>query len=374
MENRILFVGGTWNLEGGKKSKLVDKFSSYLDNVTLYNGGDYRELERIIETAKDYDTVIWWADVDNSLPKVRDVKKVNYKTMLITSKRNVDHKYTFQDLLKRALHIKANLCVEFTKDNGVYGMRLFDPLGNVWYEGNNIEECSKALNNRVNYLKSVTRSNTTKTSEEINPLPEDTKEQLNSEFITLVREYANKFSEAIYETKDVKRFLGNASFRCPKGFPSFRDGKHIYVSRRNVDKEYITLDQFVPVYLKDSKIYYLGDNKPSVDTPIQVRMYQILPNINYMIHSHCYIDKAPFTEMPIPCGAIEEVEEIKKVIDYYYYGDYNRDFYVINLVGHGSIMMAKVPGMLNNIDIVGRPIPEKHDVKKLVLKRKVPLS
>ena len=374
MENRILFVGGTWNLEGGKKSKLVDKFSSYLDNVTLYNGGDYRELERIIETAKDYDTVIWWADVDNSLPKVRDVKEVNYKTMLITSKRNVDHKYTFQDLLQRALHIKANLCVEFTKDNGVYGMRLFDPLGNVWYEGNNIEECSKALNNRVNYLKSVTRSNTTKTSEEINPLPEDTKEQLNSEFITLVREYANKFSEAIYETKDVKRFLGNASFRCPKGFPSFRDGKHIYVSRRNVDKEYITLDQFVPVYLKDSKIYYLGDNKPSVDTPIQVRMYQILPNINYMIHSHCYIDKAPFTEMPIPCGAIEEVEEIKKVIDYYYYGDYNRDFYVINLVGHGSIMMAKVPGMLNNIDIVGRPIPEKHDVKKLVLKRKVPLS
>jgi len=384
MENKILFVGGTWDLNGGKESKLVDKFSSYLDNVTLYNGGDYRELERIIETAKYYDTVIWWADVDNSLPKVRDVKEVNYKTMLVTSKRNINHQYSFQDLLQRALHIKANLCVEFTKDEDKYGMRLFDPLGNVWYEGTNIEECSKVLLDRLAFIKSITRESTVSSEENIGALAwffnmfkeEMYKSDLNpeipvkKEFLGIVRDYAYKFAEATFQTKDVKRFLGNASFRCPKGFPSFKEGKYVFVSKRNVNKEVIGINEFVPVYLEDGKIYYCGNNKPSVDTPIQVRMYSLLPNINYMIHSHCYIENAPFTDIPVPCGAIEEVDEIKKVIDYYYDGDYNRDFYVMNLIGHGSIMMARTPNLLRDIKMVGRPLPEKQEGKKLVLRKR----
>lgn len=74
--------------------------------------------------------------------------------------------------------------------------------------------------------------------------------------------------------------------RCSKGMPSFKHNDYVFVSQRNVDKEYLDLSHFIPTYLEDDKVYYCGENKPSVDTPIQLRLYKELPNIRYMIHSH----------------------------------------------------------------------------------------
>lgn len=382
MESKILFVGGSWDLNGGKKSKIVDEFAKHLPNATVYNGGDYNDLNKILESCTNYDTVIWWANVPNELPKIRNVKDINYKAMLVSSKRNVDNKYSFQDLLQRSFALKSNLTVEFSKNDNKYNMKLFDPLGNVWYEGLDIEECSKALLDRLAFIKSITRESTVSSEENIGALAwffnmfkeemyksdNNPEIPIKKEFLSIVRDYAYKFAEAAFQTKDVKRFLGNASFRCPKGFPSFREGKYIFVSKRNVNKEFIGIDEFVPVYLKDGKIYYCGDNKPSVDTPIQVRMYNLLPNINYMIHSHCYIEDAPFTEKALPCGAVEEVDEISELLKDYYGNDFNRDFYLINLIGHGSIMMSNNPEQLKNINIVGRKLPEDMYSKKLIKK------
>ncbi len=382
MESKILFVGGSWDLNGGKKSKIVDEFTKHLPNATVYNGGDYNDLNKILESCTNYDTVIWWANVPNELPKIRNVKEINYKAMLVSSKRNVDNKYSFQDLLQRSFALKSNLTVEFSKNDNKYNMKLFDPLGNVWYEGLDIEECSKALLDRLAFIKSITRESTVSSEENIGALAwffnmfkeemyksdNNPEIPIKKEFLSIVRDYAYKFAEATFQTKDVKRFLGNASFRCPKGFPSFREGKYIFVSKRNVNKEFIGIDEFVPVYLKDGKIYYCGDNKPSVDTPIQVRMYNLLPNINYMIHSHCYIEDAPFTEKALPCGAIEEVDEISKLLNNYYDNDFNRDFYLINLLGHGSIMMSNNPEQLKNINMVGRKLPEDMYSKRLIKK------
>ena len=382
MESKILFVGGSWDLNGGKKSKIVDEFAKHLPNATVYNGGDYNDLNKILESCTNYDTVIWWANVPNELPKIRNVKDINYKAMLVSSKRNVDNKYSFQDLLQRSFALKSNLTVEFSKNDNKYNMKLFDPLGNVWYEGLDIEECSKALLDRLAFIKSITRESTVSSEENIGALAwffnmfkeemyksdNNPEIPIKKEFLSIVRDYAYKFAETTFQTKDVKRFLGNASFRCPKGFPSFREGKYIFVSKRNVNKEFIGIDEFVPVYLKDGKIYYCGDNKPSVDTPIQVRMYNLLPNINYMIHSHCYIEDAPFTEKALPCGAIEEVDEISELLKDYYGNDFNRDFYLINLIGHGSIMMSNNTEQLKNINMVGRKLPEDMYSKKLIKK------
>lgn len=382
MESKILFVGGNWDLNGGKKSKIVDEFSKHLPNATIYNGGDYNDLNKILESCTNYDTVIWWANVPNELPKIRNVKDINYKAMLVSSKRNVDNKYSFQDLLQRSFALKSNLTIEFSKNDNKYNMKLFDPLGNVWYEGLDIEECSKALLDRLAFIKSITRESTVSSEENIGALAwffnmfkeemyksdNNPEIPIKKEFLSIVRDYAYKFAEATFQTKDVKRFLGNASFRCPKGFPSYREGKYIFVSKRNVNKEFIGIDEFVPVYLKDGKIYYCGDNKPSVDTPIQVRMYNLLPNINYMIHSHCYIEDAPFTKKSLPCGAIEEVDEISELLNDYYDNDFNRDFYLINLLGHGSIMMSNNPEQLKNINMVGRKLPEDMYSKILIKK------
>lgn len=383
MENKILFVGGNWNLNGGKESKIVNEFAKYLPNVTVYNGGDYNNLNKILESCINYDVVIWWANIPNELPKIRNVKDVNYKTMLVSSKRNIDNKYSFQDLLQRSFALKSNLIIEFSKNDNLYSMKLFDPLGNVWYEGTDIKNCSEELLDRLNFIKSLTRESTVSSEENIGVLAwffnmfkeeiykstDNPTIPIKKEFFNIVRDYATKFVEAAFQTKDVKRFLGNASFRCPKGFPSFRDGKYIFVSKRNVNKEFIGIEEFVPVYLENGKIYYCGENKPSVDTPIQVRMYEKLPNINYMIHSHCYIDGAPYTEKALPCGAIEEVDEIAKLLEIYYDNDYYRDFYLMNLIGHGSIMMSKNPEQLKNVAMFGRQLPEIMYQKKLVRKK-----
>ena len=379
MKDRILLVGGNWDLEGGRKSKIVDEFGKYLKNAIIYNGGNYNDLNKILESCIDYDVVIWWANVPNELPKIRNVKDINYKAMLVSSKRNVEKKYSFQDLLQRSFSLKSNLTIEFSKNDNQYNMKLFDPLGNVWYEGLSIKECSKALLNRLDFIKNITRESTVSNEENIacffNMFKEEMDELNNNpiipekiEFLNIVKDYASKFAEATFETKDVKRFLGNASFRCPKGFPSFRDGKYIFVSKRNVNKEFIGIDEFVPVYLENDRLYYCGKNKPSVDTPIQVRMYNLLPNINYMIHSHCYIENAPYTKNALPCGAIEEVDEITQLLKDYYNNDFNRDFYIINLIGHGSIMMSNNPKQLKDINMIGRKLPEIMYEKRLIKK------
>ena len=377
MKDKILFVGGDWNLEGGKSSKMINKFAKYLPEATVFNGGYYNQLKQILASSIYYNIVIWWANVPNELPKIRKVKDINTKTMLVSSKRNINNQYSFQDLLQHSFSLKSNLTIEFSKANNLYRMKLFDPLGNVWYEGTSVKKCTKRLLDRLQFIKSITRESTTESEENIGALSWFfnlfKEEMYQSEknpiipikevFLNIVKDYAIQLAEVTFQTKDVKRFLGNASFRCPKGFPSFRGDKYIFVSKRNVNKEFITIDDFVPVYLENKKIYYCGKNKPSVDTPIQVRLYQLLPNINYMIHSHCYIDGAPFTKKALPCGAVEEVEEILKVLKKHYQ-NLNEDFYLINLLGHGSIMMSKNPNQLKNISIVRRNLPENMYRKK----------
>lgn len=373
MNSRILFVGGNWDLNGGRKSKIVEEFAKFLTNVTVYNGGNFNDLNDILDSCVNYDIVLWWANVSNDLPKIRNVKDINYKVMLVSSKRNVDGKYSFQDLLQRSFSLKSNLTIEFGMVDNKYYMRLFDPLGNMWYEGFSIKMCSKILIERLNFIRSITRESTVSNEENVGALAwffnmfKDEMYESNDnpfvpikeEFLKIVRNYAYKFAAVTFETKDVKRFLGNASFRCPKGFPSFRDSKYIFVSKRNVNKEFIGIKEFVPVYLEDDKLFYCGDYKPSVDSPIQVRLYSLLSNINYMIHSHCYIENAPYTDVVLPCGALEEIDEIRNVIKKHYDNDYDKDFYVVNLLGHGSIMMSNKASQLKNIRMVGRKLPEK---------------
>ena len=68
----------------------------------------------------------------------------------------------------------------------------------------------------------------------------------------------------------------------------------------------------------------------------------------------------------MPCGAIEEIGEVVEIIHEYYGNDFNKDFYLINLIGHGSIMMSKHPNQLKNINIIGRKLPENMYVKKFI--------
>lgn len=241
-------------------------------------------------------------------------------------------------------------------------MMIFDPLGTVWYDGTDI---SKAIDNcvkRMLFLKAMTRQNTVQDtddktlimkwyfdqfkqpeyqSDKTIPIPDE------QDFVNVVRTYAKEFQKFMPTNCKTERFIGNASLRklppqvgrCGKGMPSFRGSDNIiFVSKRNIDKQFIELDNFVPVWLDNNKLMYSGPDKPSVDTPVQVRLYQTLDHINYILHSHCYIKNAPFTTTAIPCGAIEEYDEIMKLLNDSQI-DTHRNQYVINLIGHGSIIM-----------------------------------
>ena len=177
-------------------------------------------------------------------------------------------------------------------------------------------------------------------------------------FFDIVKRSAKIFDKLMHQPANPSRFLGNASFRCQRGFPSFRGSNElIYVSRRNIDKKFISKDTFVPVDIRHNgfKPNYYGVHKPSVDTPIQIGLYRLFPNVNYMIHGHAYADNAPFTDRVIPCGAIEEISEISRI-----FTTVDKTNFVVNLLGHGSIVFAKDVNFFYEVTYSARPFPEEH--------------
>jgi hypothetical protein len=359
--NKIVLVGGTWDKKCGKPSKIITIMYNALlskgKNVTVYNGGSYQSLNRI--QVYKADVVLWFPNIPNYLDRTFDIKKTFPKIILVTSKNNVGERYSFQEIIAHGLSLKSNLILEIFDQSDKYWGQLLDPLGNIWLEPtNDFALIAKTIINRAKYLKNITRKPTTQS-------PEMSKELLltdeNKKFLKFIQKSADTFHNLINPAKGVKRFLGNASFRCTNGFPSLISSNgDIYVSRRNIDKKSLKLDEFVQVgYNPDKDItWYRGNYKPSVDTVIQVQLYQHLAfnKIKYMIHSHVYVKHAPFTETMVPCGGLEEVDEILKTIKKY---KINTEFtFAINLIGHGSLICAEIPEDFEKFKYVKRFVPE----------------
>ena len=378
---KVLIVGGIFDNEGGRPSKLIDSLYKEIAGtsgyeVILYNGGLVSDLQNyIFPSVVEYAVVLWFANVSNDEDKLRDVKALNPKAILITSKRNDNNKYTFAELISRALAIKANLTIEFSKkEDKLFNMVLFDPLGNVFYDGFDVAELSNKLMIRIGKLLHFTRVPSVK--ETTLPTPEVPEE---IEFFNFAHDCADIFHNLIRPAKGTERFLGNMSFRCQNGFPSFRgENGIIYVSRRNVDKSDINAGSFVPTYLDEwNTTKYFGDFKPSVDTPVQLRLYKLFPWANYMLHAHCYVDISKLpphlnllqlrTMKPVPCGAIEEISEIYHIIPGGSITSFNSTaprLLAINLRGHGCIIIAQDVEVLKELKkhkdncFVQRQMPE----------------
>ena len=360
----ILLVGGTFNYDGGRLSGYFAKLSkaiaeSFPDaHAIVSNGGNLETLARYADDVKYCDLVIWGADVPNGAPKlVNNLKKTNPNMMLVITKNNISGNYTRKLLAARALDAKANLLIEFKRDD--YGNVLgsiIDPLGNCFIENEvHPNTVSLILTSRLKLLASMTRVG----SIQVGDIDADMTATTEVEkFLALTRRYAKTFHELIH-ADDNGRMLGNISFRCESGFPTYRDEDFILVSKRNIDKRDIGMSAMVPVKLNEvshdastKSVEYLGHAKPSVDTPIQRGLYKAWPNANFMLHAHVYIEGAPFTENMIPCGALQEIDEILKVLP-----DYSGDYVAcINLIGHGSIAIAKNASMLENIPYIARAL------------------
>lgn len=351
---KILLVGGTFDLNGGKRSSLISKIdfelNKYNNEVVTFNGGYFNQLETIINTAKEYQIIFWMANVPNDLEKIRNVKDVNPYAIVIGSKRN-DNKYKFVEVLNRSLMQRHNLTIQFTKiEEKVFNMMLFDPLGTFFYNGTSIEELIKILNNRLLFLLTTKRQNTYKSDKFIEV-------ENNETFFAYTRKTAEIFHKTIEHDEGVTRFLGNSSFIS-------KDRKTIFVTRRDVDKEFIDKDHFVATYMENDKVYYSKNSdgsfyKPSKDSIVQNHLYKLLPNINFIVHSHCYVENAPFTKTPVPCGALDEIDEVLEVIKNNYNNDLSKEYYAINLKGHGCLIFGNTTSLLEKTKFITRHLPEK---------------
>lgn len=371
--SEALLIGGTYdNL--GEESRFARKLyftlatQGVVDNLPDFhflNGGRFQELEEVVRDAVPHmDYVFWFANVpDNDKPKlVNRIKAINKKCILVTSKRNDGGKYEIQDLIQHALKNKSNLLVEFQKreaDGRIFS-RILDPLGNL-VEGwtDDVVVLARALAERVKYLKGITRVGSVKVGDALE-VPDET------EFFRFVRESGEQFSKLLPTPSETHRFLGNASFRCRHGFPSFRKDGMIYVSKRNVDKTLIGSEGFVAVNPDKLPVEYYGDHKPSVDAPVHVQLYKRFSKINYMLHGHVYIRDARKTKVNVPCGGMEEVHEIIDAVNYHS-GIYRTDTEVImvNLRGHGFLLgfsdVAYIKQMTSNVELLyeARVFPEE---------------
>lgn len=365
-----IMVGGFFSDDGGRPSGYINKLFAAMQPFCtgkLINGGSFHELTALAESLEFFEVIFWMPDVPNDKEKFVKKIKVSYpKSILVTSKNNLNGMYPFHELVARALSVKSNLFVEFRDpDNNPRELlaNVYDPLGNLFCSSKNIDNIAINLISRVFALRQFTRVPSIRNDDKIQFLPSDFPDP--KQFFAYVREYAERFHGLMFpwSSRPADRFLGNVSFRCEKGFPSFRaEGGIIYVSRRNVDKCLVMdMSSFVQVSLVSYNkllVEYVGENKPSVDTPIQLLLYKYYPNINFMLHSHTYLRGAPFTKSIISCGAVEEFFEIIRLMPWQH-----EEKIMVNLKGHGSLVMVKDLKSFRDVrglplEYYARPMPE----------------
>jgi len=270
------------------------------------------------------------------------------------SKRN-DGVYNFQQILNKCITQRANLMIEFSKQNEIFNMRLFDPLGNIWYDGSSVENFVLEFKHRLLFIKSTHRFPTFKSDKS----PEIIK--LSKTFLKYVNNWSKIFYSIIKPDDEVSRFLGNISLKKNKNEPITDKNNYIIVSERNADKVNITEKNFVSAYNENGKMFYVGDKKPSRDTAVQYELYKIFKNVNYILHCHTYVKNGVWTKMPIPCGCLEEIDEIVgacHAIPQKNDEDFSKPFYQFNLKGHGCLILAKDLKDFDKVEFIERTLPE----------------
>jgi ribulose-5-phosphate 4-epimerase/fuculose-1-phosphate aldolase len=356
---KILVVGGNFDVNGGKPSKVIEAIhtelsaSMWRNDTLLVNGGSLDKLKALVESdwlIKQYRVVLWAPNVSNDEEKLlHSIKKLNPKCVLVSTKQRRHYdEYTHGDIVGRLLKTRSNLGITFDIYKKPFKLTVSDPLGNEYYSGYDIKEATTALRKRLQNIDMMKRVSSSSIGE-INKHPE-----IEPKFIETIQRFGKEFSKFV-NAVNPNRLLGNASTRCAKGFPAVRSetGNFYYVSKRNVDKEGIASEDFVPVTTCETVVEYVGTHKPSVDTPIQVRIFNRYPNIKYMIHGHVYVKNGLETGTKIPCGYVDEFDEIMDL-----YPKANTNEMLINLRGHGCLICVDDLSKFDTVEFMGRPFPE----------------
>ena len=312
---KTTIVGGNYGEK--KESSVIRKLSQYFNSPTVFNGGTIDQLP--VDSLQDSSLIIWAPNIENEIPKQYPRKKTG--AVLICSKV-MRPETTKVEAVARIFKMNGNAVIAI-HPGSKFIFELIDALGNTWYEGEDLELLAESIKKLYAWSIGAKRMRTEMSQFEFDPHTDDFLDEL----IELNKQVADKFESV------GGRFFGNTSTRCLKMFPTYRyDAVYMMVSRRNVDKRRITREDFVKVRYTDEKIEYLGESKPSVDTPIQASIYQKFPDVNIMIHGHSYLKGVPTTEFYFPCGDMRECDEVSQLIA--------SSSGAINLRNHGFLIYA----------------------------------
>jgi hypothetical protein len=312
---KTLVVGGTFNIKSGKTSKIISTLSRLLDADSI-NGGTIDELKEI--DIKPYHLIIWMPNIIEDVEKSYPKKSVG--SVLICSKV-MREGYTSNDSISRIFKMRGNAVIEIHKEEKIR-FKLVDALGNTWINTKDISTLVYSIKDLQEWTSSSVRVGT----KSICSIPQSELEEL----CRLVRIVSDNVQNQV-----MNRYFGNASGRCVKTFPSCSTKNGALISTRNIDKRYIEPKDFIYTQKDNNNhtVCYVGNRKPSVDAPIQLRLYELFPKINYMIHGHAYITEAKTTESYFPCGDIREVKAVKKHIA--------SNNGILNLKNHGFLIYAE---------------------------------
>ena len=305
-----LIVGGNFG-EKPKTSSIVTTIAKEL-NSEVINGRTYQEFKDIASKISEYDLVVWMPNIDNSFDEVSFIKKTG--SIVIVSKAIRDNTRNRGDAVARIFKYQANavIAIEY---NERFSFTLIDALNNDWAKSSEIKDIAFGIEKIYKWTKGAQREGTIRKTDKLDRLIAINK----------------KVSSNVIEIQG--RFFGNLSTRCAALFPSKRENNGYMVSGRNTDKKQLKRSDMVKCDRPLKNIIYYGEKKPSVDTPVQIAIYEKLTNINYMIHGHNFITDAPTTEEYFPCGDKREIRGILDLI-----GDNHSG--VINLKNHGFLVYS----------------------------------
>jgi len=325
---RTIVVGGTWGTSP-KKSSVIEKLASLLKSEEVYNGiGDIS----LFPNHPDGDLIIWMPDISNENKKHYPIKKPG--AVLVCSKVMRDG-YSKVDAVTRIFSMHGNAVIAVSRLGPVFCFELIDALGNTWFKGESIPELADAISLFYLFTKDAVRISSKWVKSDVQMIDDD------YESISKLLSINSTLKDSIMNQCG-SRFFGNISTRCQNLFPTSRIKNGIYVSPRNCDKAKLAPEDMILCTMGNGTVLYHKeiDIKPSVDTPIQIGVYDERPRLNFMIHGHAFLKKGgyPFytreTENYCICGDMKEKDEILKIIpDGFNHG-------IINLRNHGFLAFS----------------------------------
>jgi hypothetical protein len=267
---KILIVGGNFDSLSGSPSKIISKIyaafeyqivEQHIDYefVEIINGGTIYDLLNV--NFKNYDVLLWAPNISNDEEKIiPNIKSVNPRLTLISTKRVVEKHYKESDVIGRLLKSKSNLGIMITKDD-LYNFKLLDPLGNCYADTTDIEELSSTILQRIVFVKSLNRVGSVQVGEKRDV-------RVDEGFLEFVRHSASEFTKHV-NAVNPNRLLGNASTRCMFGFPAEKRKERIFVTQRNIDKELIENNGFVEVTNREDVVEYYGEKSHRLIHPFK---------------------------------------------------------------------------------------------------------